>query len=154
MTYCESAVNILSGPSTIPAIRHWYMHALMTVENQRPQLEKLPKDPAKSVYIPPRPTRDDELMMNAQGSSGTSARAGNCWKWRIPRIQFTRLLRVSSCSLIFMFLATWSDSQTTRRFQVSSATRDPWNYFYRSKILDVTIWRLGLGGKRYKEPWN
>ena len=77
-------------------------------------------------------TPTDELMMNAQGSSGTSARAGNCWKWRIPRIQFTRLLRVSSCSLIFMFLATWDDSQTTRRFQVSSVTRDPWNNFYRS----------------------
>jgi hypothetical protein len=49
-------------------------HAPTPVERQRAQLEKLLKDPAKPVYVPPppkektiRPAR--EMMKNVQGSS-------------------------------------------------------------------------------------
>ena len=47
-------MQILASPST-----HAIHHALMAVEKQRPQLEKL-KDPANCLYTP---TRDDELMI-------------------------------------------------------------------------------------------
>ncbi|KAH9485440.1 PRKR-interacting protein 1-like protein [Psilocybe cubensis] len=59
-----------ASTSTAPTHRH----ALTAVEKQRSQLEKLLKDPAKPVYIPPppkektiRPAR--EMMKNVQGSS-------------------------------------------------------------------------------------
>lgn len=60
-----------SGAST-PAAGH--KHALTAVEKQRSQLERLLKDPAKPVYIPPPPKEKAiraprEMMKNVQGSS-------------------------------------------------------------------------------------
>jgi hypothetical protein len=60
----------LENPSSKPVNRH----APTAVERQRSQLDKLLKDPAKAVYVPPppkektiRPAR--EMMKNVQGSS-------------------------------------------------------------------------------------
>jgi hypothetical protein len=56
--------------SRAPANRH----APTAVERQRLQLDKLLKDPTKSVYIPPPPKEKTirpprEMMKNVQGSS-------------------------------------------------------------------------------------
>ncbi|KAJ3526671.1 hypothetical protein NMY22_g10073 [Coprinellus aureogranulatus] len=87
-----------SGASTPAAGTSGHKHALTAVEKQRSQLERLLKDPAKPVYIPPPPKEKTiraprEMMKNVQGSSA-GAGSGEFHVYKAARRREYERLRI------------------------------------------------------------